>query len=721
MRKLRGEFEERANRLIFSSIFCFLMVLLAELGTALSHGDLGFSTLWPPCGLFFLSLTFAPTIRKDWLSLILAAAISNLISDWYIHGYALNVTLSFIAGNTLSAMSSACVARRLILGRGSTENLATMFALMFCGLLIHAPLVATFGLLFQDIFGNKPWTWLRWVAWWSSNAIGISCFGTISFFALNTLHQIISKQKRNVFPMLNNWNIVRGSTKELISIWSAFFAMNFLLLIEFIPPWGIFLINALLLVWTFRFGIIHSSIVLSVAAILRIYQTNSDWEYLRPFSGILFLAPPTETETLKAVTIVSVQMFIIERTFIANMASALFTDLHLKQDALVAAANSRERLMARMSHEIRTPLSGVLGLIEAWALQQKSKQRMHDLQLILNSATQLKRVIDDVLDFSKLSAGKMTTEAVRCNLREIFSEIISLHSSDAHKKGLSLELSINEHLPDEVEIDSLRLRQIVNNLVANAVKFTLKGFVRISVKSGLPHDVNQQILRITVEDSGIGISPSAMDKLFQPFEQLGSDTTRAYGGTGLGLAICRELTELLGGRIEAESKLGVGTSFLVHLPYTQVKEYESYKRENRVEKFETAMPSARKQKQILIVEDDPINQIVATRFIEAEGYKAKVVENGMRALEELEKHGDEFDLVFMDYFMPVMDGCEVTKRFRSQEQASKPSKHLPIIGLTASVLAVDHLRCRQAGMDDVLLKPIERNALREVISKHSAA
>lgn len=709
--------QSRATRVALLVFFCALMLALAELGAALTRGDLGFSTLWPPCGLYFLALTFAPNIKRDWISLFIAAAIANLITDWLIHQSSLLVTVCFIVSNSASAMCAAAVARQFLSTSSSNIRLRETFILMACGLLIQAPIAATFGLWFQNIFWDRTWTWIKWVAWWSSNAIGISCFGTISFYLLQQSTTVFFSKKSPANRLYNYWNILDGTRPELAALWIAFISLAAILLFELMPPWGLFLLNVLPLIWAFRFGILHSSFVLAVGCIVLVYHTISSWGYLSPFSGLLLFAPPSSPALLKISTVVSVQLFIIERAVVVNLAAALFTDLHLKQSALVEAAASRERLMARMSHEIRTPLSGVLGLIEAWAIKEKNEQRAQDLQLILNSGSQLKRVIDDVLDYSKLSAKKLNIEPTHCQLRDLLSEIISLHSGESQRKGISLELNVSENIQDEILIDSHRLRQILNNLAANAIKFTAKGFVRISAHTGLPHDMGLPILRVTVEDSGIGISQSAMKNLFQPFEQIGTETTRAYGGTGLGLAICRELTELLGGRIEVKSTLGVGSRFTVHLPFSRISEGQPRKPKNGLLSPLSAVLKAQTKNQILVVEDDPISQVVATRFIEAEGFSVRVANNGPQALEILEQHGGEFALVLMDYFMPAMDGCEVTRRFRSSEKTNVGASHLPIVGLTASVLAVDHERCRQSGMDDVLLKPLEREKLRATLLK----
>lgn len=713
--------KKRRSLFFTMAFFSGLMVAMAELGAALSYGNLGFSTCWPPAGLFFASLTLIPDLKKHGIIIIISAAVANLISDLLIQNSTILVTLSFIASNTLSAVCAALVARRMLSGAQSLNRLKDMFIFLGCGLLIQSPIAATFGLWFQTLFWNQTWTWLKWVAWWSSNAIGITCFSILSLYLLQKFSKYMLRRREPAVQFANNWITLAGKRGELVILWSAFLVIVLLVQFTLMPLWGIFIINILYLIWSFRFGVLHSALALAVGCIFRLYHSSSHWEYMSPFSEILLFRPFSDDVEIRFVTGISIQLFIIERAFVVNIASALFTDLYLKQRALLDAAESRERLMARMSHEIRTPLSGVLGLVEAWAIKECSEQRAHDLQLILNSAAQLKRVIDDVLDFSKLTAGKMKIYATPCQLHDLFSEIISLHSSDAQRKGLTLNLRMSDSTHQEILIDSIRLRQIVNNLLANAIKFTPHGSVQVSVDAIPPTGRELPHLHITVEDTGIGIPKNALATLFHPFEQVGSETTRAYGGTGLGLAICRELTELLGGNISVESARGVGSRFTVDLPYQTSLDAAPIQVEKYAQRPAMNAESTGNTPAALIVEDDPVNQLVSRRFLEAEGFRVKVVESGSRALAELEEHADKYTLVLMDYFMPAMDGCEVTRRFRARERSLAEGTHLTILGLTASVLEIDHQRCRQAGMDDVLLKPIERERLREALKKYSAA
>lgn len=711
------------DRFTFFIAYVCLMVALAEIGAALSRVNLGFSTLWPPSGLFISALVFSNNKTSDWRDVFLASAIANLVTDTIFHGSNLGITLCFIATNSASAFPAALIARRFISKTQTLNRLNEMLIFLSCGFLIQSPIAATIGLWLQSIFFDQEFTILRWFTWWSSNALGISCFGILSFSLLKWLSMVLTSGVRKEKELLAKRVMFDGRPGEFAAIWLMLLFSFVKVQSNFTAPVGLFVNNFLLFVMAYRFGIMHSNFALAMVCILRLTHAWESWIHMVPFMSAVLPFSNLNRLDSELVIIASVQTYLIERGVLVNLAAALFADLNRKQSELQDASDSRARLLARMSHEIRTPLGGMLGMVEAWAMKQNSSKHSQDLQMVLNSAEQLKRVIDDVLDFSKLSAGKMRVEVVRCNVRELFHELVSLHSGDADKKGLSLELKISDQFPDIIEIDPLRLRQIVNNLLANAIKFTRQGWVRMNVEDKYSWDSVPQMLRIEVEDSGIGISETSLQSLFQPFEQAGNETTRAYGGTGLGLAICRELCDLLGGKISVSSTRGVGTRFVVEIPYAPSDEVIEHQRESFLKtedapKFATAQD---KGISVLVVEDDPINQIVATRFLEAEGYEVIAVDNGSRALELLQDQPGKFALVLMDYFMPKMDGCEVTRRFRASEREFGEFKHLPIVGLTASILDSDHQRCREAGMDDVLLKPLERKNLRALLNKYLAA
>lgn len=362
-------------------------------------------------------------------------------------------------------------------------------------------------------------------------------------------------------------------------------------------------------------------------------------------------------------------------------------------------------------------MSGVLGLIEAWAIQVRSEQRALDLKKILDAAGQLKHVIDDVLDFSKLTAGKMRVEPMACNLSVLLNDTVNLHQAEANRKGIKIEWKIADALTQEIVIDSYRFQQILNNLISNAIKFTQEGFILISAWDADAHIDHQRNLLVAVRDTGVGISHLGLTHLFKPFEQVGPESTRKVGGTGLGLAISRELAELMGGTIEVTSQLGKGTTFLVTLPLIEATKIRVNQVSQPPIQNVPTYPDIGKKMQILVVEDDPVNQLVASRFIEAEGFAVRVLDNGPDALELLENQCSEFSLVLMDYYMPTMDGCEVTRQYRDFEKRRAVKQPLPIVGLTASILQADHQNCLAAGMNDVLMKSIERNALRQVIKQ----
>lgn len=688
------------------------MLVFSELGFVLSPGNLGFSTIWPPCGLLFAALVFSGNLQVKWTTLLLTSAASNLISDGIIHDADLSVIVGFILVNSFSSICAAIVLRQLLKKQNSLFSPIPMVLFLASGLLIQAPIAATSGLWFQRLLTGENWTWFKWLAWWSGNSLGISCFGPLSLIFLQTFQSKTSQSSVKEY-----WSLLPGSLNELIFYWTILFVFALLIEWSFIAAWGNFILNSIVLIFSARFGVFHASFSLTVTSVFRIFLVVSNWKSLMPFAEMLLFEPLKDSSLLQIYTIVSVQLFIVERATINNIVIALFAEMFQTSSALKESADSRSRLMARMSHEIRTPLSGVLGLIQAWAAKEESAERAEDLGRILKSASQLKRVIDDVLDFSKISAGKMSINPTLCHLKHSMEEVLALHRKNAEAKSVALELKIADDSDEFIEIDIDRMNQILNNLLSNALKFTKSGSIQVSVRTKHPHEGSAPYVQIVLEDTGIGISAEAMKKLFLPFEQVGGESTRVYGGTGLGLAICRELAELMGGSIEALSREGVGSRFTVKLPFKTVNPAHQPEERNLELREHSSHPPADRG-QILVVEDDPINQVVARRLLEIEGFTVRVMDDAAEALEVLKHSSNDFKMVFMDYYMPHMDGCEVTQKFRVFEKEHCNSKcRIPIIGITASVVSSDHQRCLDSGMDDILVKPVDRRALREVIKK----
>jgi len=363
-------------------------------------------------------------------------------------------------------------------------------------------------------------------------------------------------------------------------------------------------------------------------------------------------------------------------------------------------AQARSDFLANMSHEIRTPLNAVLGLAQV-GYRDATGSAAQIFSQINESGENLLRVVNDVLDFSKLDAGKLSVENEPFDLLEIVRRSFDLMQGESHRKGLEYELNIDPEIPHWVSGDGLRLQQILANLLSNAIKFTTQGFVSLS----LSPDQNQ--LQFSVTDSGIGIAKDKIAALFQPFEQADSSTTRTYGGTGLGLTISYQLANLMGGTITVESELNKGTCFNLLLPLPPV---ESPKTNLSSTDTKTNLQGYR----ILAAEDVALNRQLLQDMIEYEGALIELVENGALALEAVQKHGaDYYDVILMDVQMPVMDGYTATAKIHAIAPA------LPVIGVTAHALPEEREKSLLAGMLEHISKPIHLEQLIRAI--HAAA
>ena len=379
-------------------------------------------------------------------------------------------------------------------------------------------------------------------------------------------------------------------------------------------------------------------------------------------------------------------------------------DLQQEKARAEAASQAKGEFLANMSHEIRTPLNTVLGLTSLVLRSPLAPEQKEQLQLVQQSGEALLAVISDVLDVSKIEAGQLELELAPFPVRTCVQEALTLVSHKASGKGLPVHCRVGDEVPAAVESDASRLRQILVNLLDNAVKFTERGEVRLEVAAA-PADGGRMEVQFTVRDTGIGIAPEALERLFKPFVQGDSSMSRRYGGTGLGLVISRRLAERLGGRLWVESEPGRGSAFSFTIrcrPAPQV--------DLPVEEPADLADAARHPWNILVAEDNPLNQKVVVLMLESLGYRADVAGDGFSVLEALRRRS--YDLILMDVQMPGMDGLEATRRLR----AELPVKRQPwIIALTANVLAEQRVACLEAGMDDFLGKPLVIAELRTAL------
>jgi signal transduction histidine kinase/CheY-like chemotaxis protein len=369
------------------------------------------------------------------------------------------------------------------------------------------------------------------------------------------------------------------------------------------------------------------------------------------------------------------------------------------QRSAEAANASKSAFLANMSHEIRTPMNGILGYADL-ALQSDSAQEQREcLQTILSSGDALLSILNDVLDLSKIESGKFDILNEPFSLRALLNEAGKVFAFRFREKGLAFELSVSDGLPDYLMGDALRLRQILLNLLGNAVKFTGEGSIGLSATG--EQAGNRISLRLSVSDSGIGIPLEKQHLIFEAFRQADDSTSKKYGGTGLGLSICTRLVELMGGKMELESAPGRGSCFSVLLSLAVAEQNPV------VQSTEQATSDLSEPLRILLAEDNPVNQKLAVKLLEKQGHTVTMASDGRRAVEAF--IAGPFDLILMDVHMPGMDGLEATRRIRELEGNSA---RIPIIALTALAMAGDREICLAAGMDGFVAKPIRLNELR---------
>jgi len=407
----------------------------------------------------------------------------------------------------------------------------------------------------------------------------------------------------------------------------------------------------------------------------------------------------------KIVGSIGIMQDITERRLVREM---------LIQSKLAAeeANKAKSLFLASMSHEVRTPMNAIIGMIDLTLETHLEEEQKENLMVAKDAADNLLGLLNDILDLSRVESGRITLENIEFHLPNVLNSVCKGMGVTIKDKDIEMIIDIGSDVPELVEGDPVRIRQLITNLMNNAIKFTPKGKITTSVKV-VSRTKDNVVLLFSVKDEGVGIPKSSQEKIFEVFTQADDSTTRRFGGTGLGLAICKRLVEMMGGKIWVESEESKGSTFNFTGNFSEVEKESRhtllYKKEPGGEKKSAEEILKGKGVRVLMAEDNLVNQKIATRILEKQGVEVQSVVNGKEAIELM--HKEKFDCILMDSQMPELDGIEATKIIREDE--TRTGHHIPIIALTARAMADDRKKFLEAGMDGYVAKPIDRKKLFE--------
>jgi signal transduction histidine kinase len=442
-----------------------------------------------------------------------------------------------------------------------------------------------------------------------------------------------------------------------------------------------------------------------------------DTHALRGYSlgAVDYILTPVVPEVLRTKVSVFVDMYRLNQQIRRQAEEHIaLAQEHAARVAAERASRAKSEFVANLSHELRTPMNAIIGMTDL-ALEEQIPPLVREyLSTVKSNARLLLDLLNDLLDFSKLEAGKFVLEARPFRLRQAIDDVQRNLSFRAAEKGLQFAADLDENLPDEVLGDQLRLQQVLINLLSNAIKFTEAGHVRLALKTRdiLP---TEALIEFSVEDTGIGISAQDQERIFSPFMQVDASTTRRHGGTGLGLAIASDLISAMGGRLAVDSEPGRGSRFFFTLPLERSVDSAARQQRPIQPPPRPKSPAPAERLRVLLVEDVPANQMLIRHVLTKRGHQVQVADNGYEAIERVS--AEPFDCILMDVQMPEMDGFQATAAIRAMPGLER----VPIVALTAHAMAGDRDRCLAAGMDAYLTKPVDVNELISVVESCASA
>ena len=685
----------RKQLIVAIGLLAALYLLTGRAGLSLYITEVKATLVWAPTGISIAALLLFGI--RLWPGIFIGALLTNLSMS--NPATAIPVAL----GNTAEALAAYALLRALGYHQRPFDGVRQVLAFFAVAALAAPAISATVGAATLVAGGLAPefmFTSL-WRLWWAGDMMGALLLTPLLFLAVNYRNELMATSA----PMLKRLSessvmLGLGLSAVVLSHGNALPAIvsNQMTYLPIIPVlWAALRFSRLT-------ALAHSFLVAALAIALTILDVRD-------------AGRDSANEALLLLYI-----YLVVQNLVVLLVSTVVHERNRMEQALnrarldaEAASAQKSQFLTNISHEIRTPLNGILG-VTALMLPSASNDTQRDqLRIIQSSADSLLSILNDVLDHARIEAGKLSIEKRPFFLPRLLRDVVGLFESQAEAKGLRLETQFDGELPRYVVQDDVRLRQILVNLISNAVKFTRRGTVNLQVSVAVA-DHHEPRVQFVVRDTGIGIPGDAMAHIFDAFTQADSSTARLYGGSGLGLTISKQLAERLGGSLELVSLEGVGTEVMVTLPLRLASQLQidALNKAAPLNEGATGKTTALMlNKHVLVVEDNDINAQVTEQMLKKLGFNATVVSDGEQALAHWQQG---FDLILMDCNMPRMDGYQATREIRKLERDGQ--SHIPIVALTANAMQEEREKCLSSGMDDYLAKPIRLHQLEAALKRN---